>query len=106
MLYRARPRIIADSADLQARLLDRAAEWVKPGGSLVYAVCSLEPEEGEAQIDAFLARQPTFRIVPAEPAAPGIEAHTRGWLRILPGLLEKEGGLDGFFTAYLVRSAS
>lgn len=104
VLYRARPRIIADCADLQSRLLDRAADWVGPGGSLVYAVCSLEPEEGEAQIDAFLSHHPEFRIQPANPQVPGIVAHPRGWLRILPGMLEKDGGLDGFFTAHLVRA--
>lgn len=106
VLYRARPRIIADSADLQSRLLDRAATWLKPGGSLVYAVCSLEPEEGEAQIDAFLARHSDFRIEPADPQVPGIAAHPRGWLRILPDSHENVGGLDGFFTAHLVRSAT
>lgn len=104
VLYRARPRIIADCADLQSRLLDRAAGWVRPGGSLVYAVCSLEPEEGEAQIDAFLSRHPDFRIDPADPQVPRIATHPRGWLRILPGTLEKDGGLDGFFTAHLVRA--
>lgn len=104
VLYRARPRIIADCADLQSRLLDRAATWLKPGGNLVYAVCSLEPDEGEAQIDAFLARHADFQLVRADPKVPGIAAHPRGWLRILPGSHEKEGGLDGFFTAHLVRA--
>lgn len=104
VLYRARPRIIADCADLQTRLLDRATHWVKPGGSLVYAVCSLEPEEGEAQIDAFLSRHPDFHISHADPQVAGIEADSRGWLRILPFMLENVGGLDGFFTAHLVRA--
>ena len=107
VLYRARPRIIAESAELQAKLLARAAEWVRPGGALLYSVCSLEPEEGEAVVSAFLADHPEFLIAAPKPgelqgfATPTAEA----WLRILPGLLQSEGGLDGFFTARLVRAA-
>ena len=58
VLYRARPSIIAESAELQARLIDHAATLVRPGGTLVYAVCSLEPEEGEGVVNAFLERNP------------------------------------------------
>ena len=54
VLYRARPRVIAEGAQLQQRLLARAADWVKPGGALVYSVCSLEPEEGEQVVQRFL----------------------------------------------------
>ncbi|WP_260482967.1 RsmB/NOP family class I SAM-dependent RNA methyltransferase [Sphingomicrobium flavum] len=102
VLYRARPRIIAEMAAVQADLLDSAALMVKPGGSLVYAVCSLEPQEGEDAIRAFLDRFPRFSIAPAPSPAPGIEPSKEGWLRILPGMLEKQGGLDGFFTCRLV----
>ena len=105
VLYRARPDIIDQSAALQSRLLERAAAWVKPGGSLVYAVCSLEPREGEERIDEFLAGQPDFRIAPAPTLVVGVTPHPRGWLRVLPGMLEEAGGLDGFFTAHLVRNA-
>ena len=105
VLYRARPDIIDQSADLQSRLLARAAQWVKPGGSLVYAVCSLEPQEGEERIEAMLANLPEFRIASALPLADGVTPHPRGWVRVLPGMLEAEGGLDGFFTAHLVRAA-
>ena len=103
VLYRARPRIIAESAELQSRLLDRAADWVKPDGVLVYSVCSLEPEEGEAVVRAFLDRHPGFGVdTPA--GLPGfVTPSPEGWVRILPGLLEAEGGLDGFFMARLVR---
>lgn len=103
VLYRARPAIIGQSAELQARLLSRAANWVKPGGSLVYAVCSLEPQEGEERIDSFLAERSDFRLEPAPAAVDGVTPHRSGWLRVLPGMLEAEGGLDGFFTAHLVR---
>ena len=105
VLYRARPAIIEQSAELQAGLLLRAADWVRPGGSLVYAVCSLEPQEGEERIEAFLAERLDYRLEPAPVLADGVTPHQRGWLRILPGLLESQGGLDGFFTAHLVRSA-
>ncbi|WP_294123038.1 RsmB/NOP family class I SAM-dependent RNA methyltransferase [Sphingomonas sp.] len=105
VLYRARNDIIAHSAELQAHMLARAADWVRPGGSLVYAVCSLEPQEGEQQIEQFLAGRPDFRIEPAPQLADGVTPHASGWLRVLPGMLEPQGGLDGFFTAHLVRQA-
>ncbi|GAA4031112.1 RsmB/NOP family class I SAM-dependent RNA methyltransferase [Sphingomonas rosea] len=89
VLFRASPRIIAESAELQGRLLEASAAWVRPGGSLVYAVCSLEPEEGEDRIAAFLAARTGFAL-----------AEQR---RVLPGEREEEGGMDGFFTARLVR---
>jgi 16S rRNA (cytosine967-C5)-methyltransferase len=106
VLYRARPAIIEQSAELQARLLARAANWVRPGGSLIYAVCSLEPQEGEERIEAFLADRSDYRLEPAPKLADGVTPHQRGWLRVLPGMLENEGGLDGFFTAHLVRSGA
>jgi 16S rRNA (cytosine967-C5)-methyltransferase len=104
VLYRAHAGIIEQSAELQARLLARAAGWVRPGGSLVYAVCSLEPREGEERIEAFLVDQPGFRIEPAPLLTDGVTPRPKGWLRILPGMLESQGGLDGFFTAHLVRT--
>lgn len=107
VLYRARPRIIAELAELQAKLIDRAAEMISPGGLLVYAVCSLEPEEGEDIVSAFLRRSRAFRIMRAERSElpDGIAATGDGWVRILPGMLQAQGGLDGFFTARLVRAA-
>jgi 16S rRNA (cytosine967-C5)-methyltransferase len=105
VLYRARPKVIADSAELQSKLLDHAARWVKPAGMLVYSVCSLEPQEGEAQIAAFLDGHSDFRLDTPTDLPAFVPIATEGWLRILPGLLEAEGGLDGFFMARLVRSA-
>ncbi|MFL6752793.1 MAG: RsmB/NOP family class I SAM-dependent RNA methyltransferase [Sphingomicrobium sp.] len=100
VLYRARPRLIAASAELQRRLLGRAAQWLKPGGALVYSVCSLEPEEAERVIEASgLAVDPPRPAELPDFAAPS----PAGWVRILPGLLEDQGGLDGFFMARLVR---
>ena len=105
VLYRARPRLIADNAQLQARLLERAGAWLGPGGTLVYSVCSLEPEEGEQVIADFLSANSRFEIDSPKPGElPGFVAPAaEGWVRILPGLLEAEGGLDGFFIARLVR---
>ena len=105
VLYRARPSIISGSAELQSQLLERSAAWVRPGGSLVYSVCSLEPQEGEQGIEAFLSARPDFRIEPPPPLVDGVTPHPRGWLRVLPDMLEAQGGLDGFFTAHLVRTA-
>ena len=104
-LYRARPQAIRDGAELQARLLARAAAWLRPGGALVYSVCSLEPEEGEAIVGGFLKENDGFEIDPPKPGElpDFVTPSPEGWVRILPGLLEKEGGLDGFFVARLVR---
>ena len=106
VLYRARPAVIAENAELQAKLLARAAEWVKPGGTLVYAVCSLEPQEGEEVVAAFLATTPGWGVVaPKTSELPDFAApDASGQVRILPGILEAQGGLDGFFMARLVRS--
>jgi 16S rRNA (cytosine967-C5)-methyltransferase len=104
VLYRARPKVIAESAELQGKLLDRAAEWVKPGGALVYSVCSLEPQEGEEVIAACLRRSSGFRIDPPTDLPAFVPVSPEGWVRILSGLLESEGGLDGFFMARLVRT--
>ena len=105
VLYRARPAIIDQSAELQSRLLRRAADWVRPGGSLVYAVCSLEPQEGEDRIAELLAARSDYRLEPAGDLVEGVAPHPKGWLRIVPGMLDAEGGLDGFFAAHLVRTA-
>lgn len=96
VLHRVGPRQIADMAELQAKLLERAADWLVPGGTLVYAVCSLEPEEGEEQAaKVSLAPAPIEASELPQGLAPGAE----GWLRTDPGMLAEAGGLDGFFIA-------
>jgi 16S rRNA (cytosine967-C5)-methyltransferase len=102
VLYRARPRVIAEGAELQEQLLRRAMQWLKPAGILIYSVCSLEPEEAERVVRASgLAVDP-----PAPGELPGfVEPSPEGWVRILPGQLQDQGGLDGFFMARLVREA-
>lgn len=105
VLYRARPPIIAENAELQAKLLQRASAWLKPGGELVYSVCSLEPEEGEQIIEVVLAANSEFTISPPTPGElpDFVTSSTEGYVRILPGMLEDQGGLDGFFMVRLVR---
>jgi 16S rRNA (cytosine967-C5)-methyltransferase len=105
VLYRARHSIIRESAELQAALLNRAAGWLEAEGALVYSVCSLEPEEGEAVIAEFLRGNGDFRIAPPRKGElpDFVTSSPEGWVRILPGLLGAEGGLDGFFMARLVR---
>ena len=101
VLWAARPGDVAKLAAVQARLLRAAAERTAPGGRLVYAVCSLEPEEGEAQVAPFLAAHPDFALAPAEAADerwPGADGAEGTW-RVLPGAAEPAGGADGFFTA-------
>jgi 16S rRNA (cytosine967-C5)-methyltransferase len=105
VLYRARRDVIAAATELQSKLLARAIEWLRPGGALVYSVCSLEPSEGEEAVAAFLGCHPEFALDPPQAGElPGFVAPSpQGSVRILPGLLEDRGGLDGFFMARLVR---
>ena len=105
VLYRARPAVIASGAELQSKLLGRAIQWLEPGGALVYSVCSLEPEEGEQLISASVAADPEIAIDPPKSGElpEFVTPSPEGWVRILPGLVEGEGGLDGFFMARLVR---
>ena len=103
-VWLARPGDLGPLVQGQRRLLDAAAARTAVGGRLVYCVCSLEPEEGEAQVAAFLGSHPNFEIEPVaagEGGAPATSLTAQGTLRILPTHLE--GGLDGFFAARFVR---
>jgi 16S rRNA (cytosine967-C5)-methyltransferase len=105
------PADIATLASLQQRLLDRAVDLTRPGGTLVYCVCSLEAEEGEDQIAALLARDERVTLQPitaAEVAGHGELLTGKGELRTLPCHLpdaddSRWGGLDGFYGARLLR---
>jgi len=93
-------------AALQDELIDAGARMVKPGGTIVFATCSLLPEEGEQRIDAALARNPDLALEPVTPEAIGGMAGlitARGMLRTLPCHLADQGGMDGFFAARLLR---
>lgn len=96
VLHRIGPRQIAELAELQAALLARAIAWVKPGGRLVYSVCSLERAEGEAQA-AGVALTPD--PVRADELPAGLVPTPDGWVRTDPAMLAEAGGLDGFFIA-------
>jgi 16S rRNA (cytosine967-C5)-methyltransferase len=100
--WRRTPEDLLRLASLQSRLLEAAAELVRPGGVLVYSVCSVEPEEGPALVERFLQARPDYAALPP----PGVPEE----------LVERDGGfpylrtwphrhdLDGFFAAALQRS--
>ena len=92
VLHRIRPKDIEQLAVTQAKMLERAAGWLKPGGVLIYATCSLEPEEGEQVVAGFDALPPM--PVQVHELIAGLTANDQGQLRILPQV-----GTDGFFVA-------
>jgi 16S rRNA (cytosine967-C5)-methyltransferase len=107
VLHRVRPRAISELAEGQKAMLARAADWLKPGGMLVYSVCSLEPEEGEAVLEDFLARRTDFSLDPVrtDEVPPELAPDPWGRLRILPGAFSDAGGADGFFISRLTRNS-
>ena len=108
VLWGARPTDIGQLSGVQSRLLDAAARLTAPNGRLVYSVCSLEAEEGEAQVAAFLARRPDFVRQPIAPSRYGLPedaVNSKGDLRLLPGADVPSGGQDGFFIARFDRQS-
>jgi 16S rRNA (cytosine967-C5)-methyltransferase len=96
--YRRKEEDVARLASLQRKILERCQEKVAPGGLLVYAVCSVDPQEGQDQIEMFLRSHPDFTA--EAPSLPGLSLPTwQAYLRTLPG----PEGLDGFFAARLRR---
>ncbi len=95
-------RDLAPLLDLQRALLARAARWLKPGGVLVYATCSLDPREGERQM-VTLPDGMAVDTIDGDALPPGIAPTPLGFVRTLPGMLADAGGLDGFFIARLRR---
>jgi 16S rRNA (cytosine967-C5)-methyltransferase len=109
--YLKSPKDIEALTALQARLLDNAAALLKPGGTLVYSTCSLELEEGEAQIATLLARNPAIQVDPIPPGDVFGQAdwlQSPGFLRTFPYQLDlgtpEWSGMDGFFAARLKRN--
>ncbi len=106
VLQRIDIKQINNLAAIQSAMLDRVVEWVKPGGTLVFATCSLEPHEGEAQAEAFLAKHRGYatQAATADELPEGVQANTQGHIRTMPPMLAEQGGLDGFFVARFVRN--
>ncbi len=94
VLHRIRDKDIAQMADVQAQMLARVVPWLKPGGTLIYATCSVEPQEGEEI--ARRAEKLALTVLPVanEELPQGISATADGWVRVLP-----TPGRDGFFIA-------
>ncbi len=106
VLYNRTPKDVANLVRLQDKLLAKAAEFVRPGGHLLYCTCSLQTEEGAPRITKFMQSLPDFRLIPIL-AASGVdlpeEAFSDGFLRSIPYYLQDKGGMDGFFIALLQR---
>jgi len=96
-----------DLVTLQARMLDKAADLVRPGGRLVYCTCSLLPVEGESQIAAFLERHRGFDVDHDALRCPGVDPAWVGreGLRLRPDHWPEQGGMDGFFVSMLRKAA-
>jgi 16S rRNA (cytosine967-C5)-methyltransferase len=102
------PRDVRKLAAAQDRLIDAALRLARPGGTLLYCVCSLQPEEGPERIAAALARHDSAKRAPLTEADMfGLHAllTPEGDLRTLPCHLADEGGMDGFYAARLVKAA-
>lgn len=97
--WRIRARDIKVFSDLQKRILESAAAYIKRGGTLVYSVCTVMPEENETVINDFLRRRPDFHQVPPK-SIDGSMIDKQGFFRTSPN----RHGMDGFFGAALVRT--
>ncbi len=92
VLHRVRPKDIKALAETQARMLTRVGAWLAPGGTLVYATCSLEPEEGEAMAEHLSKAGLSLQSIDSKRLPQGITVSQEGWVRILPTRHR-----DGFF---------
>lgn len=95
--WRVTPERIEELTLLQKEILSQAATWVKPDGVLVYATCTLHPQENEAVIQSFLESHPHWQIaIPSEPMLKAL-CTPQGWLRVWP----HKDQMDGFFMVRL-----
>jgi 16S rRNA (cytosine967-C5)-methyltransferase len=94
--WKLEPRKFGEFAGVQTKLLWNAGKAVKPGGTILYSVCSLEEREGEEVVRTFLKHHRNFEVAPPENAGDAVNAE--GFLRLWP-----EAGPDGFFAARLIR---
>lgn len=102
VLHRVRAKQIAEMAELQRAMLVRVGDWLKPGGTLVFSTCSLEPSEGEAHLPH--AKGLLLDPVAAGELPAGIAPHADGYVRTLPTMLADQGALDGFFIVRFKRA--
>lgn len=109
--WRIRPGALEIRLKAQAEVLDRAAALAKPGGRIAYVTCSVLPAENDAQIRAFVGREPAFKVVPPDEVAGALGDKAAGFLtaarRRPEGLLmtPRRTGTDGFFVSVLTRRA-
>lgn len=97
---------IAELIELQAAMIDHALSILRPGGRLVFATCSLIPDEGEVQVEEALARHPGLSV--ERPNLPGTDPGwitEEGGLRLRPDYWADRGGMDGFYMARLRKPA-
>ena len=107
VLHNRTPKTLSQLVRLQDKLLPKAASLVAPGGWLVFATCSLQPEEGEPRVAKFLETRPDFRpisLLPLSGLALPEEAVKNGSLRTLPHYGEEKGGMDGFFITVMQKT--
>jgi len=102
LLHLRKPRDIVTLTRLQDQLLDAAASFLSPGGRLVYAVCSLQPEEGEQRINAAINRLGLRHDRLSLAGLPEAVTPQKN-IRTHPGLWPERGGMDGFFIARLTK---
>lgn len=108
LMHRKGANDVSRLAELQRKMLAHAAALVKPGGILIFAVCSLQKEEGEKNGEQFLKENPLFTRIPIKPQETGNmpDMVTKdGDLRTLPYHLGHQGGMDGFYAMRLMRKA-
>jgi len=98
--WRSTPETVKELALLQKELLEQAATWVKPNGVLVYATCTLHPQENEGVIESFFQNHPHWHIEPPPPNSPAaVFCSPPGWVKVLP----HQHQMDGFFMVRLKR---
>jgi 16S rRNA (cytosine967-C5)-methyltransferase len=98
--WRQTPQSVEELATLQRELLLHTAKYVKPGGVLVYATCTLHPLENEAVVESFLAANPDWKIEVPINAIVHNYTTSQGWLKVLP----HQHNMDGFFMVRLRKS--